>query len=178
MGRSAKAACPPTQPPSCQHFSSIHTHRLGFSPHLPNVGQSRERGHQVLPSTPPLPSAPPQPHPSPRLLSSLQMVNFPPGAPAPHQSLFKCQKVPLPNWGFNSQIGNRNHSALNQPDTKCAHGQGKGSDWAQSLASGFFQIGGLVREELEPRGLGFPQADWFLLNIRGKDGSARPKPTS
>lgn len=60
---------------------------------------------------------------------------------------------------------------------KYAHCQGKVPDWAPSLASGFFQMGGFVRKELEPRGLrGFPQADWFLFNVRGKDqqGSSQP----
>lgn len=66
---------PPARLPSLspgQHSSSIRTQGPGFSPHLPDVGQSRERGHQVLPSTPPLPSAPPNLIPHPGLLSPHQ----------------------------------------------------------------------------------------------------------
>ena len=89
-GRPARAACPLPQPLTSQHFSSIRTHKPDFSPQVPGVGRSRERGHQVLPSTPPSPSDPHQPHPLPRpaLLPSPPVVNVPPRAPAPpHQPL-------------------------------------------------------------------------------------------
>lgn len=81
MGRSAGAACPlPSLTASTSHLSVL----TGLASHpSPQYGQSREGGHQVLPSAPAQPSALPttssltQASSPPR-----KMVTFPPGPPA------------------------------------------------------------------------------------------------
>lgn len=87
VGRSAKAACPPTQ--SLSPSISLPSALTGLASHpiSPKWGKA---GKGVIRSCPPLHLFPPHPPkliPYPGLLSP-QMVNFPPGAFTPHQTLF------------------------------------------------------------------------------------------
>lgn len=94
-----------------QHSSPICTRGPGFSPHLPDVGQSRERGHQVLPSSPPLPSAPHNPTPHPGLFSPHREQStphqgqehlLPPGPPSPRPITALMPESPPPQFGVQS----------------------------------------------------------------------------
>lgn len=162
-GRSARDACPP---PSLSPASiSLPSALTSLTSHPISLLWG-EAGKGVIRSCPPLHLFPLTPLPTlipyPGLLSSPTDGELPTRGASPPPTPALMPKAPLPNWGFSPQIGNRKHSALSQPNTEGARRrgevqgvprQGKASDWAQSLARGFFQIGRLVKGELEPRDL-------------------------
>ena len=162
-GWSARDACPhPSLSPASISLPSALT-SLTSHPISPVWG---EAGKGVIRSCPPLHLFPLTPLPNlipyPGLLSSPTNGKLPTRGASPPPTPALMPKAPLPNWGFSPQIGNRKqcpeparHIRCQevQGGTKSAPCQGKAPDGAHSLALGFFQIGGLVKGELKPRGL-------------------------